>query len=78
MKLQGKFTMISVETRERDNKRYNNVNIETEDGQVIRLGVDEQVIPKMKKYQQYLGCFLIGTYNQNMYMRLIDVLPENR
>lgn len=75
MILSGKFTMISVETKERDGKRYFNVNIEAEDGKLLRIGSDEKTVSKLKKYQKHDGWFDVGSYNGNMYMRLVDAVP---
>lgn len=74
MTLQGRFTFISSEVRDgKDNKKYYNVNIESEDGQLMRLGIEPDIITKMQKYKSYNGYFGVNTYNNSMYMRLLEV-----
>ncbi len=75
MILSGKFIMISVETRESNGKVYNNVNIEAEDGKLLRLSVNEDVVPKMQKYHLHNGFFDVGSFKGEMYMRLVDATP---
>lgn len=72
MKLSGTFTMISVESRESNGKMYHNVNIEAEDGKLLRLGVEENVLPDLKKYQKHQGWFEVGSFKGEMFMRLVD------
>lgn len=75
MTLEGKFTFISLETREKDGKKYYNVNIESEEGGLMRLSTDGDVVAGLQKYQKYKGIFKIGTYNNSMYMRLVGAEP---
>ena len=72
MTLSGVFTMISVESRESNGKWYHNVNIEAEDGKLLRIGVDEKVLPDLQKYQRHNGWFDVGSFKGEMYMRLVD------
>ncbi len=74
MILQGSFVLISVESREGSNGRmYYNVNLESEDGKVNRVGVNEEVVPVLtEKYKKYDGFFDVGSYKGEMYMRLCD------
>lgn len=74
MILSGQFTMISVESRESNGKMYHNVNIESEDGKLLRVGTTEEVVPKLKKYQKHLGHFDIGTFKGELFMRLVDAV----
>lgn len=80
MVLRGIFTFISLEIRERDGKKYYNVNIESEEGSLMRLATDEQVVTGLQKYQKYTGFFKVGTYNNSMYMRLVgtELLQEKK
>lgn len=71
MLLEGLFTFISLETREKDGKKYYNVNVESEEGSLVRLSADEEVVGKLQKYQKHKGYFKVGTYNNSMYMRLV-------
>lgn len=75
MLLYGKFTMISLESRTKDGRTYNNVNIEADDGKLLRIGVEEAVINKLQKYRRHEGYFEVGAFNNNMYMRLVDATP---
>ena len=72
MKLTGQFVMISTESRESNGKWYHNVNIEAEDGKLMRVGVEEHVLPELQKYQKHNGWFEVGSYKGEMYMRLVD------
>lgn len=72
MILAGKFTMISIESKTRDGKTYFNVNVEAEDGKLLRIGVDENVLNKLHKYQLHNGFFDVGSFNNNLFMRLVD------
>lgn len=73
MILKGEFVLISVESRESNGKVYHNVNLESDDGKVSRIGVDAEVVPVLdKKYQKYEGFFNIGTYDGKMFMRLVE------
>lgn len=78
MKLSGQFVMISVESRESNGKMYHSVNIEAEDGKLLRLGVDEHVLPDLHKYQLHQGYFDVGSFKGEMYMRLIDAAVINQ
>ena len=75
MKLTGIFTMISVESRESNGKWYHNVNMEAEDGKLLRVGMDQGVMNKLQKYQKHTGCFEVGSFKGEMYMRLVDAEP---
>lgn len=75
MILSGKFTMISIVINDREGKKYYNVNIEAEDGKLLQVGSDEKTVSKLKKYQKHDGWFDVGSYNQKMYMRLVDAAP---
>ena len=72
MILNGVFTMISVESRENNGRTYHNVNIESEDGKLLRVGTTDEVVEKLKKYQKHLGFFDIGSFKGELYMRLVD------
>lgn len=72
MTLSGTFVMISVESREKDGKKYFNVNIEAEDGKLLRIGSNEQTVAGLQKYKKHQGWFDIGTFDGKMYMRLVD------
>ncbi len=73
MILKGEFILISVESRESNGKVYHNVNLETDDGKVTRIGVDAEVVPALdSKYQKYEGHFLVGTWDGKMFLRLVD------
>lgn len=76
MQLEGLFTFISLETRERDGKKYYNVNIESQDGSLMRLATNEDVVAGLQKYQKYKGYFKVGTYNNAMYMRLVGAVAS--
>ncbi len=75
MILAGKFIMISIESNTRDGKTYHNVNVEAEDGKLLRIGADEVVLNKLQKYQLHSGFFNIGCYNNNFFVRLVDATP---
>ena len=75
MKLTGFFTMISVESRESNGKWYHNVNLEADDGKLLRVGVEQGVINKLRKYEKHNGTFDVGSYKGEMYMRLVDAEP---
>ena len=80
MKLTGIFTMISVESRESNGKWYHNVNMESEDGRLLRIGVEQDVMGKLKKYEKHNGYFEVGSFTgkdgkPQMYMRLVDAEP---
>lgn len=75
MKLSGQFVMISVESRESNGKWYHNINMEAEDGKLLRIGVEEHVLPDLKKYQLHQGWFEVGAFKGEMFMRLVDATP---
>lgn len=75
MKLTGIFTMISVESRESNGKWYHNVNMEAEDGKLLRVGMEQDCINKLKKYEKHTGYFDVGSFKGEMYMRLVDAEP---
>lgn len=72
MILNGNFVMISVESRESNGKWYHNVNMEAEDGKLMRVGTSENVLPELKKYQLHNGTFEVGSFKGELYMRLVD------
>lgn len=76
MYLNGVFTMISVESRESNGKTYHNVNIEDEEGKLLRIGCDPAVVPDLRKYQLHQGQFAVGIYNGQMFMRLVAAAPS--
>lgn len=71
MYLTGEFVVISVESREKDRKVYHSVNIEAEDGKLFRIGTSADVVPNLQKYQPHRGMFDVGSYNGQLYMRLV-------
>lgn len=71
--LTGNFVFISVEERESGGKIYKNVNLEMDDGQMLRIGVDDGVVEQMKKYQSYTGFFKVGMFGRDVYIRLAGV-----
>lgn len=75
MILNGTFTFISLESRTANGKTYNNVNIESEDGSLMRLGVEDQCINALQKYRKYDGSFRVGAFKGEMFMRLVAVSP---
>ena len=75
MVLEGLFIFISLETREKDGKKYYNVNIESQEGSLMRVSTEEAVAKVLQKYKQHKGFFKVGTYNNSMYMRLVGAEP---
>lgn len=78
MKLEGVFTFISMQERESNGKTYYNANIESVDGGLLRLSTNGDVAKVLQKYRKHKGVFNVGTYNNQMYMRLesAELLPE--
>lgn len=75
MKLYGTFVFVSCVTREKDGKVYANVNLEFEDGKVMSISTDPEVAKSMQKYRQHQGEFDVGSYQGNMYIRLVSAAP---
>lgn len=75
MIVNGRFTFISMESRESNGKTYYNANIESEDGSLMRLSVEDGCINGLQKYKPYDGSFKIGAYKGEMFMRLVSVVP---
>lgn len=75
MILEGSFVFISAEKRESNGKKYFNVNLEAEDGQLLRVGTEEHLLTAMEKYKKYTGFFTVGSFNNQLYMRLSEVRP---
>lgn len=73
--LEGKIVFISYEKRESNGKVYHNVNVEFDNGRLMRLGCDPSVVDLMEKYKSYIGHFEFGLFNNQMYMRLVGVSP---
>ena len=77
MRLVGNFVMISVESRESNGKWYHNVNMEADDGKLLRVGAEPDVLNKLQKYQKHIGQFEVGSYKGEMFMRLVDADQVN-
>lgn len=75
MIVSGRFTFISMESRESNGKTYYNANIESEDGSLMRLSVEDGCINSLQKYKPYDGAFKVGAYKGEMFMRLVGVTP---
>lgn len=71
--LNGKCVFISSESRESNGRVYHNVNLEMEEGNLIRVGVDEMTLSKMQKYKEYLGYFEVKMWNRELNLHLVDV-----
>jgi len=74
--LQGKFVFISVESREFNNRVYHNVNLEMEDGQMIRIGAADGVVERMQKYKAYTGFFSVRMFDGRLAVTLADLVAD--
>lgn len=74
MLLQANVVFLGVSQREYNGKIYRDANVEFEDGEIARVGVDERVCDNCKKYQRYMGQFRAGTSKNGMWMRLTGLV----